>query len=269
MYKCKVCGKEFELQKENHYVSISRTPTGLAALISSETAMYDAFDCTHCGCQNRVSERYVNYANTMAGMAVDEEENEEEHECFGDYCGEYKCDDCGSETRCLKETVLEAQNTLKKYRNEKNMEVVKEGLKPVPECFGTYEKNALACGGCEFMVECNSKDCENEKEKSEECFDVACERAGEGEGAEKPECFSYYENESKCNKCEFKEECVSESWEVDEEEQEGTSGKHKRPSKHKKPSCFGKHCFKNCDCDWDKECFEVTNNKAIMDNKSL
>lgn len=216
MYKCKVCGKEFELQKENHYVSISRTPTGLAALISSETVMYDAFDCTHCGCQNRVSERYVNYANTMAGMAVDEEESEEEHECFGDYCGEYKCDDCGSEIRCLKETVFEAQNTLKKYRNEKNMEVVKEGLEQVPKCFGNYKEdkeNEVACRDCKAMAECVSA------------------------------------------------ECVSESWEVEEEEQgeeqkenkkekERTEKPKKKPKKksEKKPGCFGDYNEESAEC---------------------
>lgn len=35
-------------------------------------------------------------------------------------------------------------------------------------------------------------------------------------------------------------------------------------SKHKKPSCFGGHFNKNCDCDWDKECFEVTKRKMTI-----
>lgn len=58
MYKCKVCGKEFELVRENHYVSVSRTPTGISAIFSSNTIQYDTFDCTFCGCQNRMQERY-------------------------------------------------------------------------------------------------------------------------------------------------------------------------------------------------------------------
>lgn len=78
MYKCKICGKEFELKKENRYASISRTPVGLAALVSSEAIIYDTFDCNFCGCQNRVQERYANYADTLVGMALEEEQEEQE-----------------------------------------------------------------------------------------------------------------------------------------------------------------------------------------------
>lgn len=59
MGKCKVCGVEFALKKENHYlckgnVSVSDAFNGKKAIV------FEAFDCPICGCQNVVNERYVN-----------------------------------------------------------------------------------------------------------------------------------------------------------------------------------------------------------------
>lgn len=61
MYKCKICGNEFELKIKEHYVS--RDPgeerLGFASLnaVVQERKLYDAFDCPHCGCQNIMQER--------------------------------------------------------------------------------------------------------------------------------------------------------------------------------------------------------------------
>ena len=61
MYKCKICGNEFELKIEEHYVS--RDPgeerLGFASLnaVVKENKLYDAFDCPYCGCQNIMQER--------------------------------------------------------------------------------------------------------------------------------------------------------------------------------------------------------------------
>ena len=35
MYKCKVCNKEFELQRKDHYIARNDNKTGLSALAGS------------------------------------------------------------------------------------------------------------------------------------------------------------------------------------------------------------------------------------------
>jgi len=47
--KCKVCGKDFLLKKENKYFVTSKNP--LLNVIST----CEAFDCEYCGCQNVVN----------------------------------------------------------------------------------------------------------------------------------------------------------------------------------------------------------------------
>lgn len=51
--KCDVCGNVFPLMAELHYISRDNEKTGLAPLFSSkdESALYDTYDCPHCGCQ--------------------------------------------------------------------------------------------------------------------------------------------------------------------------------------------------------------------------
>lgn len=50
--KCKVCGKEFELLKENKKFVMEN---GLEKIFSGSN-IKEAFDCTHCGCQNIVND---------------------------------------------------------------------------------------------------------------------------------------------------------------------------------------------------------------------
>ena len=57
MTTCRVCGRDFPLLKENHYLAIDKATTGLSAVLGgSQPAMYDAMDCPHCGCQNVLQE---------------------------------------------------------------------------------------------------------------------------------------------------------------------------------------------------------------------
>lgn len=64
MYKCKVCNKEFELQKKDHYIARDAGKSGLAALTGgNEETLYDTFDCPHCGCQNIMQEHKRSYMN--------------------------------------------------------------------------------------------------------------------------------------------------------------------------------------------------------------
>lgn len=57
MTTCVVCGRDFDLIAEEHYVARSNEYTGLKAIAGSEVIHYDAFDCPHCGCQNVMQER--------------------------------------------------------------------------------------------------------------------------------------------------------------------------------------------------------------------
>ena len=62
MYKCKVCNKEFELQRKDHYIARDNGQMGLSALAGgSEEELYDTFDCPHCGCQNVMQKRKRRY----------------------------------------------------------------------------------------------------------------------------------------------------------------------------------------------------------------
>ena len=53
--KCKVCGKRFSLKAENRN-EIIKCPHGVKALVE-DVVIYEAFDCTKCGCQNIVNVR--------------------------------------------------------------------------------------------------------------------------------------------------------------------------------------------------------------------
>lgn len=59
MTTCKVCGRDFPLLAEEHYVAQDPQKVGaIANLVSTDRAFeFDAFDCPHCGCQNVMQER--------------------------------------------------------------------------------------------------------------------------------------------------------------------------------------------------------------------
>lgn len=59
MTTCKVCGKEFPLMAEDHYIVQDPRKIGtIANLVNTDKAIeYDAFDCPHCGCQNVMQTR--------------------------------------------------------------------------------------------------------------------------------------------------------------------------------------------------------------------
>ena len=57
---CKVCGGNFHLVDENHYIARdSKIANGFAQALSGEEEpkQYDAFDCPFCGCQYIAQER--------------------------------------------------------------------------------------------------------------------------------------------------------------------------------------------------------------------
>lgn len=76
MFTCKICGFEFFLHINNHYISRNGERTGLAAAIGpeSESKLFDTFDCPECGCQNVIQERKRKYPE------IDDLEQEESEE---------------------------------------------------------------------------------------------------------------------------------------------------------------------------------------------
>lgn len=71
MYKCKICNKEFLLDKAIHYISRDNGKIGLSSAFGSEPEVkhYDTFDCPYCGCQNIMQERKRNFTE----LKMDEE----------------------------------------------------------------------------------------------------------------------------------------------------------------------------------------------------
>lgn len=63
---CKVCGKQFDLKKENKY--IVRENKGINGIVSG-TKKFECFDCPNCGCQNIL--------NIREGQSCEETEQEE------------------------------------------------------------------------------------------------------------------------------------------------------------------------------------------------
>ena len=54
---CKVCGRPFALNAEEHYVT-ERAPGSVPGIFMVGRENFaDAFDCPHCGCQNVMQDR--------------------------------------------------------------------------------------------------------------------------------------------------------------------------------------------------------------------
>ena len=87
MTACKVCGRDFPLIAEEHYVAADpRTSGVISALVSTDKAyLYDVFDCPHCGCQNILQSRKpyacpCDYGICDECQCEDDEEEEEEED---------------------------------------------------------------------------------------------------------------------------------------------------------------------------------------------
>ena len=80
MATCKICGRDFPLLNEEHYVAVDASKTGTAEVIShTEPIFYDAIDCPHCGCQNVLQER-KRLCPCEYGICDECEEEEDEDE---------------------------------------------------------------------------------------------------------------------------------------------------------------------------------------------
>ena len=80
---CVICGRDFPLIIEEHYVSREINQKGIVTVVSgTESKLWDSFDCPHCGCQNRVQQR--NRLSDIFGQDLpldDDEEDEDAPVC--------------------------------------------------------------------------------------------------------------------------------------------------------------------------------------------
>ena len=107
MTTCIICGRDFPLIIEEHYVARDTEKKGVIPALSGqeEAVQYDAYDCPHCGCQNVMQERKQLTCPCDFGICDEcdhegESNDTEEHDgCSG--CayegvpmGEYPCKEC-------------------------------------------------------------------------------------------------------------------------------------------------------------------------------
>lgn len=89
MTTCKVCGRDFPLMAEEHYIAQDPQRVGvLANLANTDKATeYDVFDCPHCGCQNVMQVRKSIWFPEVCECDEQKEETEEDQQshdgCFG------------------------------------------------------------------------------------------------------------------------------------------------------------------------------------------
>lgn len=111
--ECKICGKDFELKLDNHYVSRDNETNGIIkAIRSEEENIFDTFDCPYCGCQNIIQQRKrpafigSDYIGKIDDGYVKGVEEETEEESGGEStenminCSHYHCTDCQDEPHC-------------------------------------------------------------------------------------------------------------------------------------------------------------------------
>lgn len=90
MTTCKVCGRDFPLIAEEHYISKEASKMGLAAIAGGPSPLlWDSFDCPHCGCQNHLHLRYQLSDIFGQDLPLDDNEEDEENCCC---CGSDACD---------------------------------------------------------------------------------------------------------------------------------------------------------------------------------
>lgn len=76
MATCKVCGRDFPLIDEEHYIARDCEKKGVIPVLNGqvEATEYDAFNCPHCGCQYIAQERKLTITD-LNDLDLDEEDN--------------------------------------------------------------------------------------------------------------------------------------------------------------------------------------------------
>ena len=73
MYTCKVCGRDFPLLYEEHYVAMEHN-----VLFVNKETFFDAIDCPHCGCQAKLQIRSPEYCPCDFGICGECQSEEED-----------------------------------------------------------------------------------------------------------------------------------------------------------------------------------------------
>ena len=137
--KCKVCGAELILSKNNHYISRGCEVTGIASIAKrEEPKLYDTFDCVVCGCQNVLGERNYRYTSDN-DVVVDTDTEETVKECFGHKQEVCDVKDCDVKENCETITIM----------TEEKREELKE-----QDCFGYYQEYIDKCRKCSEKERC-------------------------------------------------------------------------------------------------------------------
>ena len=130
--KCKVCGTNFELKVDNHYIARDGMVirTGISSLVGSsneESKLYDTFDCPVCGCQNVVQER-----KRIATSRL------------------YHTDEVVIDRKDIKEIVEESWCEEPTCDNSTEDD---DESQAIPKCFGRYTETCI----CNVMEECKKE----------------------------------------------------------------------------------------------------------------
>lgn len=96
LYECKVCGSEFKLNIDNHYIAKDDRVTGIATVVKKEEEkIYDAYDCPICGCQNLIQDRkrrllFDDILNDENELEDEDEDEDEELDNYDEIIEEIK-----------------------------------------------------------------------------------------------------------------------------------------------------------------------------------
>ena len=81
MTTCKVCGRDFALIAEEHYIARDPEKNGIVTVLANEDVeIFDATDCPHRGCQNVLQKRKRFACPCDYGVCDECEEQDEEQE---------------------------------------------------------------------------------------------------------------------------------------------------------------------------------------------
>lgn len=80
MRTCTICGRDFALLVEDHYITIEGEKIGLSALTGEAAGLHDVIDCPHCGCQQILCRRERPYIHDAPACTANVEIFKEEED---------------------------------------------------------------------------------------------------------------------------------------------------------------------------------------------
>lgn len=174
MLKCKICGREFEASKKDHYVSRSNGKTGLMSSFGNEDecTLYDTFDCPICGCQMVMQERNREYnvkrvVDAIVSSTDKLSEMKEEHDAdryvvrapkLFSLCREYreniKAKKSGEYYVNILDDILHEMKEKIQIKEEENRNLKEELEEVSPDCYREYDESNSLCADCPIVKRC-------------------------------------------------------------------------------------------------------------------